>query len=413
MGRIWLGNINGFEYYCVGCYVTEPLSHMTTTQTSIEIFLDDTVKDNPFFQGMTSIDINKAELFKYAIMMWEVPPKIIESDFDYLQNKVPALESLLSDFIEFSMESIYNLSNDDRVKKTVSEAVGVGLGLKYSTKLLNTNPNKFKKIGVPESGKYLDYSTIADLKEYEIETKGTISNYYNSMKKDIIEKKGNTTLKPVHLRYGTITLIKNKADLNKSKCVIVDAPPEAINIDEDDTFITQLWNYAIFLSYILDSKYYNRYVKPLRQSKLNRVKINDKKFFGKYNFEGRTFYGECFDYRLIRDLFKEFLNDKKGISDLFKLITQKIGKTKFFIGLEESVIHAINNKDQGFMKEYELNPVFIDELNTIKFLDKDGILIVKSKNSNDEQLEKLFPEEEVEKRLGFYNNYIYGKCTSM
>ncbi|HRO86342.1 MAG TPA: hypothetical protein PK110_16090 [Niabella sp.] len=383
---------------------------MNTTQTSIEIFLDDTVKENPFFQGITSIDINKTELFKYAIMMWEVPPKIVESDFDYLQSKVPALESLLSDFIEFSAESIYNLSNDDRVKKTVSEAVGVGLGLKYSMTLLKTNPNKFKKIGVPESGKYLDYSTISDLKEYEIETKGTVSNYYNSMKKDIIEKKANTTLKTVHLRYGTITLIKNKADLAKSKCVIVDDPPEPLNIEDDDTFITQLWNYAIFLSYIIDSKYYNRYVKPLRQSKLNGVKINDKKFFGKYSFEGKMFYGECFDYRLMRDLFKEFLNDKKGISELFKLITQKVGKTKFFIGLEESVINAINNRDQVFMKEYELEPVFIDEQNTLKFLDKDGILIVKSKDSSDGQLEKLFLEEEVEKRLGLYNNYIYGKA---
>ena len=256
---------------------------MSTQSTKIEIHLDETVKENEFFQTVTSIEINKIELFKYAIMMWEVPANVIESDFDYLQNKVPALESLLSDFIEFNENTIFNLSNDDRVKKTVSEAVGVGVGLKYSTVLLKTNPNKFKKIGVPEEGKYLDYSTIKESKEYEIETKGTVSNYYNSMKKDIIEKKSNTTLKPVHLRFGTISLIKNKDDKTISKCAIVDDPPEEISTNDDDTFTTQLSNYANFLSYIIDSTYYNKYVKPLINNKTNKVKINDNKFYAKYN----------------------------------------------------------------------------------------------------------------------------------
>ncbi|MFN0188381.1 MAG: hypothetical protein ACKVQV_06740, partial [Bacteroidia bacterium] len=211
--------------------------------TKIEILLDETVKDNVFFQTVTSFEINKIELFKYAIMMWEVPSNIVESDFDYLQSKVPAFESLLSDFIDFNDNTVYNLSNDDRVKKTVSEAVGVGLGLKYSTILLKTNPNKFKKIGVPKEGKYLDYSTIKESKEYEIETKGTVNKNYNSMKNDILTKKNNTTLKPVLLRFGTISLIKNENDKTISKCVVVDDPPEEIFTDKDDTFSTQLLNY--------------------------------------------------------------------------------------------------------------------------------------------------------------------------
>src|SRR5574337_759381 len=267
--------------------------------TDIEILLDETVKDNSFFQTLNSVSINKTELFKYAIMMWEVPPKVRESDFDYLQNLVPALEKMLSDFIEFSSNSISNLSTDDRVKKMVSEAVGVGLGLKYSTILLNTNPNKFKKIGAPSEGKYLDYSTIVDKKEYEIETKGTVSNYYTSMKKDILEKKTDSSAKPVHLRFGTITLIKNAHDKSKSKFVVVDDPPTEVESPNDDTFATQLWNYAMLLSYILDPKYYNKFVKPLRQNKVERVRVNSNKFFGRYHFKGKEYYGECFDYRLI------------------------------------------------------------------------------------------------------------------
>lgn len=115
------------------------------TATSIAIDLDDSVKENSFFHKTRTITINRLELFKYAILMWEVPVHIRESDYDYLQNKIPALESMLSDFIGFSENKIYNLSNDDRVIKIASEAIGVGVGLKYSTELLNTNPSKFKK----------------------------------------------------------------------------------------------------------------------------------------------------------------------------------------------------------------------------------------------------------------------------
>lgn len=374
--------------------------------TNVEILLDDTVKDNSFFQNQKLVEINSPELFKYAIMMWEVPPKIKESDFDYLQSKVPSLEGMLSDFIEFSTDTIYNLSNDDRVKKIVSEAVGVGLGLKYSVGLLKTNPNKFKKIGAPDKGKYLDYSTIADSKEYEIETKGTISNSFSTMKKDIVEKKANPNLKSVHLRFGTISLLKNKVDTSKSKCVIIDAPPEDEAVKNDDTFMTQLQSYAIFLSYILDSTYYNRYVKPLRKGKIKRIKINNQKFFGKYKFQEKEYFGEGFDYRLVRDNLNSLAERNLDNKKLFQLLTEQVGITKIFIGLDEKVISAINKKDENFLNQYESEVIFLDDNESIKFLDKDGILIVKSKNGADTQLEEIFPESEVERRLGLYENYI-------
>jgi hypothetical protein len=389
---------------------TTDTTTIISNDTSIEILLDETVKDNDFFQKLKSVNINKTELFKYAIMMWEVPPKVRESDFDYLQNLVPALEKLLSDFIGFSKNSISNLSDDDRVKKMVSEAVGVGLGLKYSTILLNTNPNKFKKIGVPSEGKYLDYSTIAEKKIYEIETKGTVNNYYTSIKKDILEKKADSLARPVHLRFGTIMLIKNSHDKTKSKFVVVDDPPNEVERSNDDTFETQLWNYAMLLSYILDSKYYNKFVIPLRQNRLGRVRVNSNKFFGRYHFKGKEYYGECFDYRLIKDLFQQFAAQVEFIKNLFKLLTEKLGKTKFFIGLEESVLTAINKKDQEYLNSFHANRILVNERNIIQFLDNDGILIVKSTKGVDKQLERIFPEEEVEKRINLYRNYIEGNA---
>ena len=232
-----------------------------------KIFLDDTVKDVELFKSKKEFEICKQEIFKYGVMMEEVPTHIKEADFDYLQSKIPAYDLLHSDFINISPTRIENLSNDDRKKKMISEIIGVAFGIKYTTELLNTSPSKFKKIGVPINGKYLDYSIIEDDKEYELETKGTVSQYYSSFKKDILEKKAHQSLKDVYLRFGTIAMINNCGDKKTTQCVVVDDPPNNdITSSGNNSFETQLLNYGIFLSYILDSKYYNKYIKPLKKS---------------------------------------------------------------------------------------------------------------------------------------------------
>lgn len=383
---------------------------MSITKLSIE--LDDTVKDNELFKSKLEFEICKPEIFKYGVLVDEVPSHIKESDFEYLQSKIPGYELLYSDFINVLPTQIENLSKDDRKKKIISEVIGVAFGIKYSVELLNTNPNKFTKIGVPADGKYLDYSIVLDNKEYELETKGTVNKYYSAFKKDILEKKSNAGLKKVYLRYGTIAMINNPRDTKISKCVIVDDPPNENNINnEDNLFQTQLLNYAMFLSYILDSKYYNKYINPLKNKKIKRVKINDKKFYTKYNFKGKDYYGECFDYRLIRDNFKDFtLSD---IEILTKSQKVRFGKTKIFIGLDKDVIDAINTKNREFLVNYSSKWQYIDELKVIKFLDRDGILFVKSIEGSDQQLETIFPEEEVAKRIGQSFNQYFGishKC---
>ena len=129
-----------------------------------------------------------------------------------------------------------------------------------------------------------------------------------------------------------------------------------------------------------------------------------------YNFNGNEYFGECFDYRLIRELFKDLLIEENNRKDIFKLITKKIGKTKFFIGIDKRVIEAINSKNIEFLNSNEFEQIYILEDNCSKFIDKDGILIIKSVNGKDKQLEDIFPEEEVKNRLGLYTNYIVGKA---
>lgn len=376
----------------------------------LEIYLDETVEDSDLFKSKSEFKICKSEIFKYGIMLEEVPDHIKESDFDHLQSKIPAYELLHSEFITVLPTQIQNLSKDDRKKKTLSEIIGVAFGIKYSVELLNTNPNKFKKIGVPEDGKYLDYALTLDGKTYELETKGTVGTYYNKFKKDILAKKVSRSAEPVYLRFGTIAMINNPGDVKNSRCVVVDDPPDENNrTGRNDTFKTQLLNYAMFLSYILDSKYYNRYIKPLKRRATKRVRINEQKFYTKYSFQGKDYFGECFDYRLIKD----YEDVQKNTQNLYEKQTKKYGKTKFFIGLDYSIIEAINSRDIIFLDQYESEWACIEEAKTSKFLDKDGILIVKSKDGGDKQLEKIFSEEEVIRRLGLQRNFVLGishKC---
>jgi len=378
-----------------------------------KIHIDDSAKDVELFKSKDTFEICKTEIFKYGIMMEEVPNHIREADFDYLQSKIPAYEMLHSEFINLTQDRIENLSNDDRKKKMISEIIGVAFGIKYTTELLNTTPSKFKKIGVPIEGKYLDYSIIEKSKEYELETKGTVAQYYSTFKNDIIKKKNNKTLKEVYLRFGTIAMINNFGDTKETKCVVVDDPPnEEILSNSDNSFEIQLLNYGIFLSYILDSKYYNKYIRPLKKNQIKKVKINLKKFFTKYTFKGKEYYGECFDYRLIREDLETFKYSDK-INDFLKAKTGKFGKTKFFIGLDIDVIDAINKKNIDFLNNFQAKWTLEENLKFSKFLDKDGILIIKSKDGADEQLENIFPEEEVASRLRFSYNQQLGithKC---
>jgi len=377
------------------------------TISKLKIHLDETVKDSPLFKSKEELSICKPEIFKYGVFAEEIPEKVYEADFDYLQSKIPAYELLYSDFLSVYEDRIENISKDDRKKKLLSEVIGVAFGIKYTVELLGTNPSKFKKIGALVEGKYLDYSVVVDRKEYELETKGTVSTSYSSFKKDILDKKSNRHNKDVYLRFGTIAMINNAGEAKLSKCVIVDDPPNEDNISQNsDSYKTQLLNYAMFLSYILDPKYYNKYFKPLKARRLKRVRIDSAKFFTKYTFKGKAYYGECFDYRLIRGDLDTLQNNNS--TDLFALKTKQFGKTKFFIGIDERIVDSINANEVSFLADFDEESQCIIDGDSFQFLDRDGILIVKSKDDWDSQLEELFTEEEVKRRLGYSLNYSLG-----
>lgn len=379
---------------------------MAIEVTTIKVEIHESAKDTQDFKNLKEFQVTKQELFKYAIMMQEVPKNIKESDFEYLQSKIPHLEGMYSEWIVLTKNMINNLSEDDRQQKIISEAIGVGVGLKYSVELLKVNPNSFKKIKPAKKGKYLDYSAIVDSKEYEIETKGTVGRYYSTMANDILEKKKDSTT-DVYLKYGTITVVNKADETREVKCVIVDDPPNEDNVSEDDLFETQVKNYSLILSFILDSRYFNRFIRPALKNDYSKAKINTSKFFGRYKFKGKNYLGEYFDYRLVASHYKnKQLSTKAKKNAFFKQLTGNLGKTKMFIGVEESVLNAINEVNTGFLAQYRSEKHLTEKDSIIKFLDEDGILFVKSSNGKDEQIENIFTEEVVRERIEMYSNYV-------
>lgn len=376
-------------------------------ETTIKIVIDDTAKWVELFRKSTYIKLSKLEIFKYAVFMLEIPVHIKDSDFEYLQSKIPSFFGTYSDYIELEKDSIINLSKDDRVKKIISEAIWVWVWLKFSCDILSVSPSVFKKIERPIEWKYLDYSVIKDWKKYNIETKWTISQYHSEMKKDIINKKNDTKSRKednIYLEYWTITKIKDKIWDWISECIIVDDPPnEKIRIEENN-YSTILESYSIFLSYILDPKYYNKFIEPILNKKQKKVKIDKDKFFWSYNFNWKIYYWEFFDYRLIRE--KMELIESNNLKDAFREITNIVWKTKFFIWIEEKILLAINNNDYIFLENYKETRIIKNTKETDIFLDSDWILIVKSVWWNDKKIEKVFSEWEVKKRLWMYMNYL-------
>lgn len=375
-------------------------------ESKIKITIDETAKWVKLFEKIKSLTLTKLEIFKYAVFMLEAPEHIKDSNFEYLQSKIPGLDLLFSDHIQLQPDAIINLSNDDRMKKMISEAIWVGVWLKYSTVLLDVVPSAFRKIDTPLKWKYLDYSVVKDWKKYHIETKWTVWKYHSEMKKDILSKKESSRdREDVYLEFWTIIKLKSKWWTGISECIVVDDPPSEKAPLKIDDYGTKIKAYSIFLSYILDPKYYNKFIKPVLGNKKKKIKIDKNKFFGSYEFNWKIFYWEFFDYRLVKDNLIWVILDA-NLQKTFKRISDKVWKTKFFIWIDEDVLSAINHGNKDFISHYETTRVIESDSIRDVFLDKDGIIIIKSIWGGDKKIEGIFTENEVKNRLWLYMDYI-------
>ena len=369
---------------------------------TLDIELDSSVKNNRFFNKISKVSLEKMDIFKYGILNEAVPKKITERDFEYLESKIPFLYGLYEDFIELDKQRIVNLSEEENSKR-ISETIGVGVGLLYATQLLDVNPNIIKRIAPSEKGKYLDFKIRKNNREYEFETKGTINHSKKStLLKDIAEKKKNSKTKAT--KCGIITLANKERNKKPSKLVVSDdwdENTENIEIEIKDYFAY----YEFYLSFMLDSTYYNRMHKKIEKNNITKNMIYTKRIPHFYSYKGRRYIGQYFDKRLILDLIAQFYHLDITMELLYKKMTDEFGKKQIFMGIDSKIISYLNAGNTEDIKYYSGEKVFEDKEERSLMLDSDGIIIVSS-DGLDKQFNDNFTEIEVKARLQYVLNSI-------
>lgn len=369
----------------------------------LNVDLDDSVKDNIFFKKITEVEFDKMDIFKYGILNEAVPPKIKENEFDYLEGKIPFLFGLYQDFIELDANRIINLSEEENSKR-ISETIGVGVGLLYATKLLKINPNAIQRIKAQKKKKYLDFKVLTQSKQYEIETKGTINHSKkNSLLNDILAKKKDSSTKAV--KCGVITLANKANNKVPSKLIVCDDWEEK-SVDNDMTFKDYFYYYEFFLSFIMDSTFYNRMYQKIEKHDSAKNLINIKSIPFCYMHNGRKFLGQYYDKRLIIQLIKENYYDGMTLELLYEMMTQKIGINQIFLGIDYEMLKCLNSGKTEEIKKYAIEKSIVVENETeVVMCDNDGVIIAVSKGNNT-QFKNDFTDAIVKKRMSYIMNYI-------
>jgi hypothetical protein len=93
---------------------------------------------------------------------------------------------------------------------------------------------------------------------------------------------------------------------------------------------------------------------------------------------------------------------------LFKRLTGKIGREKYFLGIRRDTVEALNARDMQFLSQKQKH--FInEEQNRLVVIGNDGIIFIKSSEGEDGQVEANFTEQDVENRLNLISNYVERK----
>jgi hypothetical protein len=374
----------------------------------LTVIPDDSCKDLEGFSITSTIKFAKTEIFTFGILNIDVPPdRIGENDFEYLQSKIPSYMGMYEDYIV--LDKIHNRIIGNATGETlrqVSEIIGVGVGLKVFTYISKFERKTISKIGVSKHRvKRLDFRANNGKVEYEIETKGTA--YKNNVKGMIDDVHNKKTGKDKTVRrIGFVTEIR-KADEEETTIVHSTDPDGDVSIPEKRGIYKNIQYYLLILSYILDNPDYNSVVRKY-EKEINYRKpiINKDKIHYRYIYNKRVYIGQCFDRRLILNKINYYKQESRTIDQLFKFLTDDQGKEKYFLGLDEKIIDMINVKDTKNVSMYTCDDYLFEDQNTLIAQMSDGTLFLKSKNGALPEIERIFPEDDVKKRLGEYFNYL-------
>ncbi|ONF83494.1 hypothetical protein BWD13_18435 [Leptospira santarosai serovar Grippotyphosa] len=201
------------------------------------------------------------------------------------------------------------------------------------------------------------------------------------------------------MRVGSIAKFSGHSKTQIPLLYVMDDPPSFKNIEPDEKDIVKY--YIEHLSFIYDNAYYNKLKK--------RIKINKEKFYSYYEYKGKKYYGEFFDRRLNKEnIVKNKTEFERTVNTLFNKLTRNIGKVKYFIGINETIIDILNSGRRNVLKEFQDEKLYRETKNLIISIQEDGILYLKANFSKDKQVERKFAEKDVKARLAILWNMESG-----
>jgi len=376
----------------------------------LELVADETLDGDGLFLTTKHVSVQKEDIWNYGVFHYEVPPERIgENAFEHLQSKIPHYYGLYDEQIDFAQDAqTITCKVGGEAATTVTEIVGVGVGLKAASEVFGFSKRDIAKIP-PSSkkAKRLDFRVSCNGTPIEIETRATAyQRNVSQMIREVRDKKSGKA--PDIRRFGFLTLLRKPGDSGCSRIHVTDplVPDEGEPLAGVYGHINY---YLLYLSFILDNPRYNRIVRNLKNGTRYRKPILKEEWF-KYTFEygNTTYWGQCFDKRLILHFIQRFARYAKNADALFDALTQNIGLEKFFLGIDSQIIRSINKKDLTSLTTYSSSDRY-ETLGGQQYMQmSDGVLFIRSRDGSLPEMEEKFPESDVRARLFEFNDYLSG-----
>ena len=375
----------------------------------LRIELHGATKNAPEFQKLKRIYVSKRAVLKHGFLTEDPPDYIAANDFDYFQSEFPNFEAQYNKYVQIDGTRILNRAPGETTKK-ISEIIGVGCGLIYATKLLQADIRSVTKIPPPEKKvKYMDFEIPCDRGTAYFEAKGTINDTSVSRMIGDIDEKKKLSVAPV--KFGTVTVARKAADPNASVLYVEDDPPEVGHQrhgrgSQHQRLRQIISHYISYLSLILDSSAYNRFIRQFRRIESVAPPVSVRRIPQRLHRRDVEYVGEFFDHRLISERIRELHRPEMSLDRLFKQLTSNFGRRKLFLGIDSRVIDMYNGRKLDELLAYTHEPIDFDIQRGFDFVDRDGVTIIKSVDGSDARIDEAFTEAEVRQRLGYYVNYI-------
>lgn len=192
----------------------------------------------PAWAGVT---LSPKKLFGYAAMKLQDAAFPDVATYDTVRRKANSMIDLYGRRLTYQPAGM-SVAGDTETKATLSELVGIGVGLAAACKVFQVNPNRISRFISSRTGKRMDYEFVVRNRRYLHEVRGTTSvGTKGTMVADVAPKKAAPASQGYAAHSGVVTLYSQGG--NNDYAVVLDPPAEGGQVGERDELAVLLEYY--------------------------------------------------------------------------------------------------------------------------------------------------------------------------